>query len=65
MVGIGEEAIIAAEAPEVEQFDVPFLPGQSILDGLRSVRAAEDASGAHLAPLANMALDLVAMIVSA
>lgn len=34
----------AGETPRLEQFDVPFLPGQSILDGLRWVRAHADAT---------------------
>jgi succinate dehydrogenase/fumarate reductase-like Fe-S protein len=31
-------------APTVDRFDVPFEPGQSVLDGLRAVRAAQDPS---------------------
>jgi len=31
-----------AEAPRVEVFEVPFEPGQSVLDGLRWIRAHRD-----------------------
>ncbi len=34
----------AGEAPREERFDVPFAPGQSVLDGLRWIRAHADAS---------------------
>jgi succinate dehydrogenase/fumarate reductase-like Fe-S protein len=30
------------EAPHFERFEVPFEPGQSVLDGLRWLRAAKD-----------------------
>ncbi len=32
----------AGEAARFERFDVPFEPGQSVLDGLRWLRAARD-----------------------
>ena len=32
------------EAPRIESFDVPFAPGQSVLDGLRWIRAHRDPS---------------------
>jgi succinate dehydrogenase/fumarate reductase-like Fe-S protein len=31
-----------AAAPVVERFDVPFAPGQTVLDGLRYIRAQID-----------------------
>jgi len=35
---------LAGAAPREESFEVPFEPGQSILDGLRWIRAHRDAS---------------------
>jgi len=35
---------IAGEAPRRDRFDVPFEPGQSVLDGLRRVRETVDPS---------------------
>jgi succinate dehydrogenase/fumarate reductase-like Fe-S protein len=32
----------ANEPHNIERFDVPFLPGQTVLDGLRYIRAAID-----------------------
>ncbi len=34
----------AGEAPREENFEIPFQPGQSILDGLRWIRAHRDPS---------------------
>lgn len=33
---------IAGETPREERFEVPFAPGQSVLDGLRWIRAHAD-----------------------
>ncbi|MEJ0068653.1 MAG: 2Fe-2S iron-sulfur cluster-binding protein [Pseudomonadota bacterium] len=32
------------DAPRIERFTVPFEPGQSVLDGLRHIRATRDPS---------------------
>ena len=34
----------AGETPRFETYDVPFEPGQSVLDGLRYIRAQHDPS---------------------
>ena len=35
---------VAGETAQIVQYDVPFEPGQSVLDGLRWIRAHVDAS---------------------
>lgn len=50
MSGPTETALLEIErgdadgAPRLERFEVPFEPGQSVLDGLRWIRAHRDAS---------------------
>ena len=35
---------VAGETAQIVQYDVPFEPGQSVLDGLRWIRTHVDAS---------------------